>query len=383
MVNFRRTAAALVAAALLVGCASDGDAVNASGDGTSEAVRAQQARVDFTGDPVLDDQALAANQGPRLGTTVFQTREIPPFEVSDTFVGRKVGELRNDLGDLQNTIDSHNRQLQDLRARTREAAGIYHQRVGVMNARLQVGTTSGNPILVQQWNRAQGELQSIDRVNDAMNALNNEVGATSSLSAYLLDSVQSAYGLSGALEVDHEHLALVEDATNRSVVLIDRLHNELSEDTARQSSYLSRERQNLITLSLAIKNGEFYGDSLANMAFGEPEAPAEERAAQDYLDRQALVVIRFDTDNIAYEQAVYNAISQVLDRRPQAAFDVLAVAPQVDDQTRSSLDRAQVRRLAGRVLRSMNEMGLPPNRVSLAATTSHSVDTNEVHIYIR
>jgi outer membrane murein-binding lipoprotein Lpp len=383
MVNFRRTATMLVAAAILGGCASEGDALDSSRERASEAEETLQAQADFSNDPVLDDQALAADQGPRLGTTVFQTSEIPPFQISGTFVGRKVGELREDLDDLQATIDSHNRELQDMRARTRQAAGIYHQRVGVMNARLQVGTTPGNPVLVQQWNRAQGELQNIDRVNDEMNALNNEVGSTSSLSAFLLDSVQSAYGLSGAMEVDHEHLALVEDATNRSVVLIDRLHNELSEDTARQSSYLSRERQNLITLSLAIKNGEFYGDSLANMAFGEPEAPARERAAEDYLDRQALVVIRFDDEEVAYEQAVYNAISQVLDRRPQAAFDVLAVAPQLNNETRSSLNRAQVRRLAGRVLRSMNEMGLPPNRVSLAATTSHSVDTNEVHIYIR
>jgi len=35
------------------------------------------------------------------------------------------------------------------------------------------------------------------------------------------------------------------------------------------------------------------------------------------------------------------------------------------------------------VLRSLSDMGLPADRVSLSATTSTSVQSNEVQIYVR
>ena len=87
------------------------------------------------------------------------------------------------------------------------------------------------------------------------------------MSSYLLETTRAAYGITGAIDDDHRQLAILEDEVNRTVVLIDRLLNELSEDIARQSAYVSNERSNLTTLSLAIKNGELLGSSLANRAY--------------------------------------------------------------------------------------------------------------------
>ena len=83
----------------------------------------------------------------------------------------------------------------------------------------------------------------------------------------ILESTRAAYSLSGAVEEDHKALAATEDDVNRTVVSIDRLLNELSEDISRQSSYVSRERSNMTALSIAIKNGELYGQGLSNRAF--------------------------------------------------------------------------------------------------------------------
>ena len=73
--------------------------------------------------------------------------------------------------------------------------------------------------------------------------------------------------LGGAVDEDHQQLAVLEDEVNKTVVSIDRLLNELSEDVSRQTAYVGNERANLTTLSLAIKNGELLGPSLANRAF--------------------------------------------------------------------------------------------------------------------
>ena len=124
-----------------------------------------------------------------------------------------------------------------------------------VNARLQVGTTPGNPVLVQQWNEAQAQLDRISADVAAMNNLANKVAADSAMSSYLLESTRAAYGLSGAVDEDHRQLAILEDEVNKTVVLIDRLLNELSDDIRRQTDYVNRERGNIQTLAVAIKNG--------------------------------------------------------------------------------------------------------------------------------
>lgn len=404
----RPVTAALAATIVLGGCGfGDMDPFTAEGeDGADQAAQAESERRQSGQDQrtatrgasrASDDsgrsvQRVQAGPGagsryavPSLGTSVFEPNEIPQFQTSDTFVGKKVADLRQDLKKLQQSVAEHNTTLQRLRQQTINAARTYHELIAEISTRLQVGTTPGNPELVRMWNDAQANLEKVDQVVSKMNELANRASSTSALAAFLLDSVEASYSLSGAIEKDHEQLKILEDATNRTVVLVDRLLNELSEDVARQNDYLQRERSNLSTLSLAVKNGEFYGRSLANQAYGDP-VPAE-RAQGDPASKvgseQPLVVIRFDEKDVDYEQPLYNAVSRALDRRPEAAFDVVAVAPQTGQQAETSLNRAKVRRYAERVLRSLNEMGLPPSRVRLSATTSPNVDVNQVQIFVR
>ncbi|WP_037257048.1 hypothetical protein [Rhodovibrio salinarum] len=384
MLAIRRTAAAIAAVVVLGGCSmtDQGPGPGGRSDSRSQTAGAQSSGGSGSNRQEMRATQLAASGAiPSLGTTVFEPQQLPQFETTGTYVGQKVQELRGDLEDLKTQISDHNQRLQELRQRTRSAARGYHGNVGQINTRLQLGTTPGNPELVEMWNQARQRLGTVEQTVDDMNQLSNEVSSTTRLASYLLESVQAAYGLSGAVEKDHDQLAILEDSTNRTVVLIDRLANELSSDIARQNRYLQRERADLSTLSLAIKNGEFYGESLSNQAYGTP-TPASSTGSSDRVGRdQPLVVIRFDQDNVDYEQPLYSAVRRVLDRRPEAGFDVVAVAPQGGQQSALGLSRA--RRQAERVLRALNEMGLPPSRVSLSATTSARANVNEVHVYVR
>ena len=115
--------------------------------------------------------------------------------------------------------------------------------------------------------QAQAGLDRLSADIAAMNTLANRVASDSSMAAFILESVRATYGLAGAIDEDHRQLAILEDETNRTAVLIDRLLNELSEDVSRQTAYVGNERRNLTTLSLAVKNGELLGTSLANRAY--------------------------------------------------------------------------------------------------------------------
>ncbi len=334
--------------------------------------------------------APLTNAPPALGGTNFEVPSPAPLQPTGTFVGEKVQQLRGDLVRLQDSIRGHNGSLQALRGQTVQNAQTYHQTVASIESRLQVGTTPGNPQMVDQWNSAQRQLEQVNTDISNMNDLANRVSADAALSTYLLESVRAAYGLSGAVEADHEQLAVLEDETNQTVVLIDRLLTELSDDIRRQSAYVANERNDLNTMAVAIKNGELFGTSLANRSFGGGTAQAATGGATfpapssaGLTGRRPLVVIRFDRPSVDYEQPLYSAVRRALERRPEAIFDVVAVSPQSVNQGRAALNANQAKRNAQSVFRSLQEMGLPPGRVALSAQSAPDARTNEVRIYVR
>jgi len=333
---------------------------------------------------------VMAGTPPPLGTTNFITPGVTAAANTGTFVGQKVSVLRSELGALQERLKLRNQQLQQIRTTITGHSQAYHGTIAAVNARLQVGTTPGNPILINQWNQGQLQLERIGADISSMNSLANAVASDSSMSAYLLESTKAAYGLSGAIEEDHRQLAILEDETNRTVVLVDRLLNELSEDISRQTAYVGNERANLTTLSHSIKNGELLGASLANRAYlsSAPIAnasPFTGSSTQNFAagNRQPLVVIRFDRADVPYEQALYTAVNRALQSRPQSVFDVVAIAPMQGGAADVALSQSKATRNAQKVMRSLTDMGLPAARINLSAAASGQAVTNEVHIYVR
>jgi len=119
---------------------------------------------------------------PPLGTTNFQPMPPTPGSPTGTYVGAKVQQLRQDLVNMQAAISQHNGELQQLRNTTVQHSQAYHGIVAAVSARLQVGTTPGNPVLVQQWNEAQADLDRLDSDIAGMNSLETKVTADSAMS---------------------------------------------------------------------------------------------------------------------------------------------------------------------------------------------------------
>ncbi len=330
-------------------------------------------------------QPTLSSAPPVLGDTRFEPDGVTPGEVTGTAIGRRVERLRSDLIEMQQSVRVDNTDLQVLRARSISNANQYQQLVAGIQAKLQVGTTPGNPNLVRAWNGAQATLDEISNTIGQMNNLANKVANDSSLASFILESVQATFGLTGAVDADHAQLTILEDDTNRTVVLIDRLLNELNEDVSRQTNYVGRERANLTVLSLAVKNGELFGTSLANRAFSSAGGVASQPSPRvgNLANRRPLVVIRFDRDDVPYEEPLFTAVSEALNRRPTAVFDLVSVVPQRGTPAQVALSTNSSRRNAERVLRNLTAMGLPSERISLSATTSTQATASEVHVYVR
>ena len=303
---------------------------------------------------------------------------------ASTFVGGKVTELSQELTKLKANVSKNNTDLQKLRSSSVQKAANYQRAVADVNSRLQVGTTPGNPILVQQFNMALGLLNKISTDISSMNKLTTQVTSDSTLAAFLSENTRAAFRLSGALDEDHAGLAMLEDEVNRTVVLVDRLIKELSEDIQRQTNFVATERGNMNTLSASIKTGEIMGASLTNRALTAATSGAgaiAPRALGSTLGRRPLVVVRFDRKDVAYDQALYNAVSRTLEGRPSATFALVAVAPNTGGAAKIALNRNKARRNRENVLRSLQRMGLPTNRVTLSERTGRATST-EVHLYL-
>ncbi|NKB44134.1 MAG: hypothetical protein GKS03_07610 [Alphaproteobacteria bacterium] len=309
---------------------------------------------------------VAASAG-QFGLTAMDT---------GTFVNQKVGQFNSELNQLRGTLSVRNNQLESIRSQTVGNASTYHGMVGGIKSRLQVGTTPGNPQLMSQWRSSQEQLNRIEGDISNMNQLAAQVAADSAMSSYLLDSVRAAYSLTGAVDDDHRRLRGLEDEVNQTTVTIERLLNELTTDIGRQQQFVASERENLMELAGDINSGQLYGSQQTSNT--SPQMASA--APGDFSQRRPLVVIRFDRQDVAYEPALYQAVSRALERRPDAVFDLVAVSPGTGNQNLSS---GSARRNAEQVLGSLAGMGLPSDRVMLSAMASPTAQSSEVHIYVR
>lgn len=335
----------------------------------------------MSADPTATQAAMsatssaAASPAPKTEVSRYQLPEVASAPSTGTVVGQRVEALRDNLRALQARINQSSAQFEAIEASTTATSQRYHGTMAAINARLQIGTTKGNPILINQWNEAQSDLEKIAADVSEMNSLANTVAEDAGEVGFLLESVQSAFELSGAIEEDHRQLTVLEDETTRTSVLTNRLLNQLTNDINRQTAYVGTERMNLTNTSIAIKNGGFLGTSAGSRNYLET---ASVNTASG--ERQALVIIRFDRNDVAYEQALYDAISRTMQERPQSSFDVVSIAPLNGNLASNQAKSVQN---AERVLRSLVEMGLPASRVNLSSTANANVASNEVHVYVR
>ena len=96
-----------------------------------------------------------------------------------------------------------------------------------------------------------------------------------------------------------------------------------------------------------------------------------------------LVIIEFETRDVAFEDRLYEALSAALAAKPDAQFYVVAIAPPQSDA--AALQRAQKESAANaaRVVQAMAKMGLPASRITVAATTNAIASVSEVRIFVR
>lgn len=351
-----------------------------------------------------------------VGDKYFSDRE-------QTIVGKKIGTLSDEIMALKGTVGNLTKSLTSLEDGGRMKSAEYYASVATISTQLQSGTTPGNPRLVQQLSIARNNLEQLSGNISALNDMAVNASSIASNANYLLEAVRATYSLAGAVEEDHVRLSEMEDELSATVVTIDRLLNNINDNITRTSAYMTTERDNLRTLSSAIASGDLLGKSLSNRPFSSarpasfapqaaqqaamqntthPAAPAPhatgglmpapanahtptpppQQASAPSAPRP-LVKIRFERQDVNFQQPVYMAVNEALSRYPDARFELVAVHPGRGNAAQVAIESTKARRNAENVLRSLTEMGLDLNRIDLSYMPSDNATGNEVHLYIR
>ncbi len=310
--------------------------------------------------------------------TVIETSPLPSGGSTGTVVGRRVAELQTELGTLQKSLQQGGGRLQQLRAQSAKNAQAYNASISDVRARLQVGTTPGNPEVIALWNQAQSRLDSVNADIGPMTNLANDINNDVTVSGFLLNSIRSSYTLAGGVDTDHRNLEKLENSTTEALQQSSQMQAAINGEITQQAAYVSSERQNMTSLALAIDKGHFLNvpGGRSNTAAAPPSGGGQVAST---AERRPLVIIRFDRDDVEYEDALASAASQALQRFPNAQFDLVAVAPATGTQATQESSR----RYAEQVMRSMSGMGIPANRLTMSATTTPTVASEEVHIFVR
>lgn len=305
-----------------------------------------------------------------------------------SLVRTKIRGIIKDYELLLNDVSGIERGIKQASMKISSLTADYVSLVAGMTVRLQTGTTPGNPRLVSQWNQSQFALESLSRELIELNSLANDIDNDASLSAFLISAIRATYGISGAVEEEHEELKRIEDELTYLVSRIGRLVTNVNDDIARQTSYLEEERRSMQSLALAVKRGEFFGNSVMNRTMQTIDAFDAQQAAYEMKrasisSKYPIITIRFLDDNVDYAKILYKAIDSAVDLKPNALFKVATVAPETSSLMTTESAKEYAKKKGEEVFRDMVKMGVPAKNITLVNMVSPNVEVSEVQIFLK
>ena len=330
-------------------------------------------------DTILNENELQSND---LDQTVnnINSRGEPVF----TYVGQRILEMQSEFDKLDKEISERKISFDLLKSTGIKSAENYHATVAAIAARLQIGTTPGNPILLDQYESAQKELASVSAQGQSIVDLGNKISLLSTRVAYLLEQARAAKKLRGAVDQDHRNLSFFQDSLKRRSVDVMRSLEELNETIRRREIFLAAERRRLTLLANAISVGESFGTGLGTVkslpASNQVEDSYEQKS-QSSVSPSPIAVFKIRSGSENYHQDLFGAVSAALEKEPETKFTLVAVSSSTGNASKQAERAANAKLDVGKLISSLVSMGMPVDRLSVNSISVASIENTEVRLY--
>jgi len=302
-----------------------------------------------------------------------------------TYVGQRILEMQEEFNKLDADIKQGEANFEGLKFNGIKSAENYHSIVAAIAARLQIGTTPGNPVLLNQYEQAQTELAEVGAQGQNLVDVGNQIALFSTRVSYLLEQARSAKKLRGAVDEDHRNLSFFQDALKRRSVDVLRILEDLNETVRRRDIFLAAERRRLTQLATAISVGESFGLGLGALgslpAINDNENTELERRSDSIsVSPNPIAVFRINEQE-NYEQNLFGAISATLDKAPKSRFTLVAVSSSAGNPSEQAERAANARNDVSKLINSLVSMGMPVDRISVSSLSVANVENTEVRLY--
>ena len=302
-----------------------------------------------------------------------------------TYVGQRILEMQEEFNKLDADIKQGEANFEGLKFNGIKSAENYHSIVAAIAARLQIGTTPGNPVLLNQYEQAQTELAEVGAQGQNLVDVGNQIALFSTRVSYLLEQARSAKKLRGAVDEDHRNLSSFQDALKRRSVDVLRILEDLNETVRRRDIFLAAERRRLTQLATAISVGESFGLGLGALgslpAINDNENTELERRSDSIpVSPNPIAVFRINEQE-NYEQNLFGAISATLDKAPQSRFTLVAVSSSAGNPSEQAERAANARNDVSKLINSLVSMGMPVDRISVSSLSVANIENTEVRLY--
>lgn len=292
--------------------------------------------------------------------------------------GAQIAQFHANLAQLQQAAVQQLQRARQLQADMDAGVAGYQIAAGT----IQPGQQAAAAPAVASWQNAQGQLRGVSATLDQMSGLSNDVAKNVAYGAFLQQSIRDASAAQGLGGEDRRQLGVLDEATQQTSTSLDQLLEALRREVLNKSHFLGMEGAKLAQIAppsadaaMAPQQPAQYQPTYQPTAAGQPGA--------GLASGRPFVVIRFANPGVEYEQQLYEAVSAALARSPDVAFDLVAVAPQGGTPEESVQNAENARASTEKVMRSLVDMGLPPDRVSYSQVTDPNVQSNEVQLYVR
>ena len=302
-----------------------------------------------------------------------------------TYVGQRILEMQEEFNKLDDDIKQGEEKFEELKFKGIKSAENYHSIVAAIAARLQIGTTPGNPILLDQYEQAQTEIAEVGTQGQSLVDVGNQIALFSTRVSYLLEQARSAKKLRGAVDEDHRNLSSFQDSLKRRNVNVLRTLEDLNETVRRRDIFLAAERRRLTQLANAISIGESFGLGLGTLAslpaINDNENIEQGRRSENInVSPNPIAIFRIDEQN-NYEQNLFGAISATLDKAPKSRFTLVAVSSSAGNPSEQAERAANARNDVSRLINSLISMGMPADRISVSSLSVANVENTEIRLY--
>jgi len=291
--------------------------------------------------------------------------------------------MQNEFNKLDNQISDKKSNFELLKSTGIKSAENYHSIVAAIAARLQIGTTPGNPILLDQFENAQTELASVSAQGQNIVDVGNKISLLSTRVAYLLEQARAAKKLRGAVDQDHRDLSSFQDTLKRRSVDVMRSLEDLNETVRRREIFLAAERRRLTLLANAISVGESFGTGLGTIRSLPVNDQNEsfDQKSQSNVSPSPIAVFKIRSESDNYHQDLFGAVSAALEKAPEANFTLVAVSSSSGNASKQAERAANAKNDVGKLISSLVAMGMPVNRLSVNSLSVASIENTEVRLY--